>query len=492
MEWMIFYIGVLLFLVLGLYLELKTRKVYRHFLDTRTGKPIPVAAGYFSGLLITLRSRFDVCFAEKTKELGLLYGPYYANFALEPVVTFTDPEDIKTVLKKIDDFPKKGGFTTSFDHVKVLVGPHNILRQNNPEWHDQRSLLNKAFTSNRIFFQPMCQKINVLMSKWEIQEVCVGHDLQKLTLDILASCIFGFDFDSLNGKLSEPLNAYNYSFENGFHPIRLLLPWANKLPLPMNKELNHHLSNFDQFCWEIMDQTKKKIQEKKSHGDTDHAEDETEKSMIELMYENGLPEEIIRDNVSMFFIAGHETTATSLGWILSVIATRPDVQHKARQEILDKLPNEFTFDSLKELPYIDGLIKESSRMYPPVAVVGGRISIHDTTIGNVQIPAGTSIELNLIAMCHDPKIWGDPETIRPERWFPENLTKEQRSAWMPFSTGPRVCIGMNFSLFEQKIFLIYLFKRFKEIKLAPQGKIKTKFLRFYSLNTDKLILQLTM
>jgi len=207
------------------------------------------------------------------------------------------------------------------------------------------------------------------------------------------------------------------------------------------------------------------------------------------MYENGVPEETIRDNVSVFFLAGHETTSTALSWILTILVKYPEVQEKARKEVFERIPGEVTYDSLKELPYIDGLIKEGLRIYPPAPAIGGRYAANDSVVGTVRIPAGTYIELNLISMAHDPKIWNDPEVVRPERWYNENLTKEQRSAWMPFSVGPRICIGMSFSLFEQKIFLINLLKKFKHIKLAPTGEIKYRKGGFNAPDTDKFIVQ---
>jgi len=365
---------------------------------------------------------------------------------------------------------------------------------NNPEWHDQRSLLNKAFVSNSVFFQPICKKVNTCLDKWEnqLQKLSVGSDLQKLTLDVLASCIFGLDFDTLNGKFSEPLEAYNYSVETAFNPIRFLFTFVNKLPLKSNETMFTQLHTFDKYCWQIMDDTKKKMEEKKNQSETINNEKKSV-SLIELMYENNLADNKIRDNISTFFLAGHETTATSLGWLIGILVSHPDVQQKARQEILDKIPGEVTLDSLKELYYIDGLIKECARFFPPVPSISGRKAVKDSVVGNTHIPAGTPIQLDFITMAHNPKIWGDPEVVRPERWFQENITKEQRNAWMPFSGGPRICIGMNMSLLEQKIFLVYFLKRFQQVKLAPTGKITPKIGGLsitYSPDGDKLILEL--
>jgi len=485
-----------LFFLLCIYLELRSLKVYRQIIDMRTGKPIRVAGGYLKSIFNFARSRYDLVLAENARKVGLANGPVYGSYSFGPSIALCDPEDVKTVLKRIDDFPKDVGvFQNNFEHAKEILGSSNIAAVNNPEWHGQRSLLNKAFVSNSIFFQPMCKKIETCLSKWESQqkEVCVGNDLQNLTLDVLASCIFGMDFDSLNGKLAEPIEAYNYSVESAFNPIRYLFSFVNKLPLKSNEEMYKHLNIFDKYCWQIMDETKKNMEAKKNRNEIDINNNQRDISLIEMMYESNLPEQTIRDNTSTFFLAGHETTSNSLAWLLSLLVTHPDVQQKARQEILDKIPGEVTFDSLKELPYIDGLIKEGLRMFPPVPLMTSRKVVKDSVIGNVKVPAGTYIDINIIAMANDPKIWGDPEIVRPERWFTENITKEQRNAWIPFSNGPRICIGFNFSLLEQKIFLVYLLKRFQQVKLAPTGVVTPKIGGLsitYSPVMEKIILQL--
>jgi len=330
--------------------------------------------------------------------------------------------------------------------------------------------------------------VDSLIQKWLKQPkgVFVGHDMQKLTLDVLASCIFGMEFDTLNGNIAEPLMGYNYSIERIFNPLRFLFPWVNNLPLDINQKLTHNMNLFDKYCWEIMGESKKRVEDRKKDNITLSEKEVGNLSLIELMYENGITEEVIRDNVSLFFLAGHETTATILSWVCSVLATQPEVFEKARKEVLEKVPDdEFTYDALKDLTYIDALIKETLRLHPPVTLIANRYVTKDTVIGNIRVPAETSIGIDMISMSYDPKIWGDPLVFRPERWFSDNITKEQRMAWIPFSSGPRVCIGMNFSLLEQKIFLVQLCKKVKDIQLSPNSVIKYKVPTFTnSLDTE--------
>jgi len=258
MQWLIYIL--LLIILIGLLLELRIRKTYRQFIDKRTGTPIPVSGGLFSSALTILRTRWDVDWGQHVKQTGLKYGPIYSSYLLGPSVVLADPEGIKTILSKIEDFPMSPFWTQNFPHAKGLLNPHNLNFVNNPEWKEQRKLLNPIFASPSIFLEPILQKVNLCVSKWEnqISGVAVGEDMKKLTLDVLATCIFGIDFDTLSGELPEPIEAYYHSAKTALLPIRSLLPWVNKLPLKWNKDMYRALSVFDKYCWEIMHQTQKK------------------------------------------------------------------------------------------------------------------------------------------------------------------------------------------------------------------------------------------
>jgi len=109
------------------------------------------------------------------------------------------------------------------------------------------------------------------------------------------------------------------------------------------------------------------------------------------------------------------------------------------------------------------VIKETMRKWPPVAVVPAKVVIKDVTLGDWYIPTGNRVGVNVSPIHHSKEIYGDPENYRPERWLKEEQAKKKipATAWIPFSAGPRVCIGNNFSIMEQKVFLAELVRRFK-------------------------------
>jgi len=399
-------------------------------------------------------------------------GRVYSSYLISPVVTFTEPEHVKHVLKLYESgVPKQQNTNISknaMSDVLKMIGLQSIVAVNPPAWNHQRTVLNRAFTSPKVFFNVMKKKSELCIDIWkrEGKPVKVGYSLQKMTLDVLACTIFGYDFDTLSGKGSEPLEAYNYCMEHIFNPLRLFLKSKN-LPYFGAKKLAQNVDTFDNYCWKIMNEVKEKMGDKL----VDVVDDEKDTSIIRLMIENGMDLQAVRDNISTFFIAGHETTAVALTYATGFLALYPDIQQKIRNEVNNVVPNELTFESLKNLHYLECFIKETMRYQPSINVMGGRETDRDIIIGDYFIPAKTNVQLDLCTMAHDPAIWGDPETFRPERFLNDQLTKEQRSAYIPFSAGPRFCIGMSFSLEEQKIFLTTLVKNFSSITMAPGATI---------------------
>uniref|UniRef100_A0A6B2L468 Cytochrome P450 n=1 Tax=Arcella intermedia TaxID=1963864 RepID=A0A6B2L468_9EUKA len=385
------------------------------------------------------------------------FGPTFKVDFFVSVVMFSQPEHIRTVLKQVDDVEKAAQPVAVQNLFKPLFGNQSIVHQNKPLWNEHRTILNKSFISNKVFFEPLQKKAKQCIDLWKTQSpVHVVSDLQKMTLDALGTCIFGRDFDTLGGNLSGPLQAYNNMIQHLFRPIFLLLPFLLKLPFYNN--LKESFKVFDDYCWQIIRDSKQSANE--------------QPHLISLMINNGLSDQVVRDNIGVFFLAGHETTNSTLSWAIGLLAQYPNITNKLREELAQKTYN-FTkplvYDDLKELVYLDWFIKETLRMYPATPQITARRTAKDMVIGEWFLPKHTRIGLDIVSMMHDKNIWGNPEVFDPERWSPDRLTKAQRSAYMPFSHGPRICIGMNFSLVEQKIFLSTLLTQFSKVEFSPGG-----------------------
>uniref|UniRef100_A0A6B2L8R8 Cytochrome P450 n=1 Tax=Arcella intermedia TaxID=1963864 RepID=A0A6B2L8R8_9EUKA len=339
--------------------------------------------------------------------------------------------------------------------------------------------MNKAFSNNSLFFEPLRDKIGQCMDLWKPGEpVFISEFIQKMTLDALGSSVLGRDFDSLHGNLEGPLHAYETITGNLPKPYMIMFPGL--LNLPFFRNVRQSMKDFDSYCWKIINEAK----ENSLLGGN---------SIISLMLNSGLPDNVMRDNIGVFFLAGHETTASTINWEICMLATYPEVTKRLREELIQKTNNftiELTYGIIKELTYLDWFIKETIRLYPAAPRMAGRIANKDMVIGDWFVPAKTKISIDYSTMMHDKSIWGNPLVFDPERWSPERLTKEQRKCYLPFSYGPRTCIGMNFSLLQQKVFLCSLLKKFSEVKFGPGGKCEKRGTAFINTpNPDTLCFQ---
>lgn len=181
----------------------------------------------------------------------------------------------------------------------------------------------------------------------------------------------------------------------------------------------------------------------------------------------------VRDEILTLFIAGHETTAAALGWSLYLLARHPDAYRAAQQEADAIAGDRIGFDDLSRLPYCLKVFKEALRMYPPIYLFG-RQTIEPVELGGYHVPRGKIVLLSPYIVHHRPDIWPNPHRFDPERFTPEAEKARPREAYLPFSGGPRTCIGNHFSLMEGPIVLATLLRRatytlIDDTPVVPEG-----------------------
>jgi len=183
-----------------------------------------------------------------------------------------------------------------------------------------------------------------------------------------------------------------------------------------------------------------------------------------------LSEDEIVAHEFIFILAGYETTAAALEFTTYLLAKNPSCQEKLQEEIDSHFPSQdclVDYDSVGELHYLDQVLHESMRVYPPIPLHIGRWASEEKTICGWTIPQGTGVLAALWSLHHDPAFWPDPWKFDPERFAPENRDKIIEMTYMPFGEGPRNCIGRRFALMEAKMALVHMFKRYT-IGLSPK------------------------
>ena len=175
----------------------------------------------------------------------------------------------------------------------------------------------------------------------------------------------------------------------------------------------------------------------------------------------------VRDEVLTLFVAGHETTATALAWTLMLLAQHPDVYAGVRAEV-DAIGRVPTYGDLERLPLSLRVFKEALRLYPPVYMFG-RVVVSDVEIGGYLFPKGTIVLVSPYALQRRPHLWPDPERFDPDRFLPEAEARRPKGAFIPFSAGPRTCIGNNFALMEGPLVLATLLHHADFELVDPRG-----------------------
>ncbi|KAL6418335.1 hypothetical protein ACFW04_012208 [Cataglyphis niger] len=184
--------------------------------------------------------------------------------------------------------------------------------------------------------------------------------------------------------------------------------------------------------------------------------------LIAASRDNLLSDLDIREEVDTFMFEGHDTTAMGITFALLLLAEHKDIQERVRVEVdkaMQESGGELTMRSLQNLPYLERCLKEALRLYPSVFVIIRNIK-EDVKLHSYVIPAETMLFLNIYGVHRDPNFWSNPEVFDPDRFLPERIQKRHPYSYIPFSAGPRNCIGQRFGLLELKAMIAPLVYNF--------------------------------
>jgi cytochrome P450 len=183
-----------------------------------------------------------------------------------------------------------------------------------------------------------------------------------------------------------------------------------------------------------------------------------------------MTDEQARDEAMVLFLAGHDTTAAGLTWFWYIMGKYPEIQQKAHEEIVSVLgKNSPGFADAVRLPYLNSVIKETLRLYPPAIGIFAREAKEQIELGGYEIPRGSIIYAFSYITHRDPRWFPEPERFDPERFLGDNGKNVSPFAYFPFGAGPRSCIGSHFALTEMTLVAACLLQRF-EFSLRPGDK----------------------
>ncbi|GET01443.1 cytochrome P450 [Rhizophagus clarus] len=310
---------------------------------------------------------------------------YLSKLGPQVNINITSPDHVKDILMESEDFAPKHQYNPG--NVLYDFFGNGMVFSNGDKWRTYRKLANPAF--------------NNALSPEIVDETCLESE-----------------------ETPHIIKIYKFLISTVESVYSIIFPWINKLPTEHNRKFQQAIKEFDGFIFDIIETKRNEINNKKID---DNGRVDLLTSMLKSSEQEGIHADTkqLRDEMVTFFVAGHDTTSMSLSTALYYLAKYPEMQEKARAEVINILGNEPVIpssDQLKEMKYINAIIKESLRIFPPAAALTFR------------------------------KHWENPKQYNPER-FLNNNEKRHPFSWIPFSSGPRNCIGQNFSLMEQRVIL---------------------------------------
>ncbi|XP_031555945.1 cytochrome P450 4F5-like [Actinia tenebrosa] len=280
-------------------------------------------------------------------------------------------------------------------------------------------------------------------------------DLNHCTLDIIGKCAFGYDFDSVFSGDNQLAKAFTSIIQvtNFSHLLLMKL-------FPFYKYFYTESKN----AMKITDEIVLEVIHKKMNSTKSQTKKKDLLDRLLEHYDGASKKDVeeMRSQVFTFLLAGHETSSVALAWTLYELSKNPEIQTRAREEVFAVLGKDLNIEwsKLDELKFLGNIVKESLRLHSPVYHVV-RQAIEDDVIDGYLIPKGTTVAVGIQTTHILPKYWKDPDIFIPDR-FQENDGQPSNipNIFLPFSIGPRSCIGNKFALAEIKTVLATLLKNF--------------------------------
>jgi cytochrome P450 len=376
-------------------------------------------------------------FYQEMSEYGDVVG--YSIPRLE-FVALLHPDHIERVL--VTDNERFGKY--DFEDFGGEFANEGLLLTEGEQWRRQRTAIQGAFTMDRIqgYADAMARYAEEMAAGWDDgEEIALNRAFSTLTLRILAHSLFDVDLEERAGVVEA--FAETLADRGDVQNLSTFLPmWV---PTPGNRRYQRRLETFRSFVEDL-------IEERRG------AEDDHDDLLSLLLTAGdddgaGMSDVEVRDQMTTFLFAGHETTSLALTYAFLELAKRDDVRERLDAEHEAVLGGGRPgLTDLPDLAYTDRVVDETLRLYPPAFIIF-REAREDVDIGGHRVPEGTKLSLPQFHVHTDDRWYDDPFQFRPDRWADGLEDRIPDYAYFPFGGGPRHCIGMRFATMELKTVL---------------------------------------
>ena len=388
--------------------------------------------------------------------LARTYGDVSSyRMAGEQLFLVNEPRLIRDVLVTHNrNFTKSRGLERS----KRLLG-EGLLTSEGAMHLRQRRLMQPAFHRDRVagYGDLMVGYADRMRRAWsDGATLDISREMNRLTLSIVGKTLFDVDVEQQAAAVGEALTAVMESFWMTMLPLAEVL---ERLPVPKLRRARMARARLDAIIYRM-------IADRRASG-TDHGD--LLSMLLAAQDEDGgggMTDRQVRDEAMTIFLAGHETTANALTWTWYLLSTAPDVEATLHAEVDRVLQGRLpAIGDLPSLPYVERVVTESMRLYPPAWIIGRR-AIDEYRLGDYVVPRRSILVMSPYIIQRDPRFYAEPDRFFPDRWTPEFRAALPKFAYFPFGGGPRQCIGESFAWMEL-IMLVATIAQQVRLRLVP-------------------------
>lgn len=401
-----------------------------------------------------------------------------------------------------------------YDFLHNWLGT-GLLTSTGSKWKTRRRLLTPAFHFRILedFTSTMSVQSIILAEilgkeSRRYNGIDVVPKVTMCTLDIICETIMGTQINAQIDASSSYVNAVNRLGELFLRRLSKPLLWVDFIfrASYLGTEYYRCLDTLHSFTRKVIADRKLKLKEEIDAGVLSTSETGEMKTrsnirrpfldlmlMEHLKNSGAITDEGIREEVDTLMFAGHDTTAMGISWALFLIGHSPKEQEKIHDELDfifgDDRERHVTEDDLKEMKYLECAIKESHRIYPPVPFIS-RTCEEPFELAGVMLQKGTIVQISNYSLNRNSDVFPKPEEFHPERFLPENSRGRNPFAYLPFSAGPRNCVGQKFAMSEEKTVIANILRRYQlksvqqrdvivlvsQIVLRPRDGLRIKFI----------------
>lgn len=393
--------------------------------------------------------------------LAKRYGSVFrVFFGRRPILVLADHQLISAVLRDRPERFRRPSLSAAV--AREMGGTPGLFLAEGVEWRNQRRMVMAGFAPGpiRAYFPALVKVANRLQKRWHAaadqgKSINLDNDLKRYTVDIIAGLAFGTEVNTLESG-DDVIQQYLDDILPAVARRSLsLFPYWRYFKLPKDRRLDHSVKSMRAAVDDLILKARARLQ----------AEPERRTkpgNLLEAMIvaadstESGVNDEAVAGNVSTMLLAGEDTTANTISWMIYLLHKNPDTLAKASEEVRHLAPDcaGFTIEQMDSLHYMDGCISEAMRL-KPVAPFMPLEATKETEIAGVRVPAGTIVWNTFRHDTVDEKYFDNPLQFNPGRWPNQNARVS-----IPFGSGPRTCPGRYLAILEIKIAMAMLLGSF--------------------------------